>query len=156
MLYGIIICMRSLCLVCLATSIKLTEMCGIVGFINSRCELNLDLLGHRGPDNLGIYKNAGVKLGHARLSIQDTSDASNQPFISEDGRYVLVYNGEIYNHYELRLKLEAKGKIFKSSGDTETVLVSLIEWGKDALDQFVRARLVRHCTRTLDGAPRLL
>lgn len=111
-------------------------MCGIVGFINSRCELNLDLLGHRGPDNLGIYKNAGVKLGHARLSIQDTSDASNQPFISEDGRYVLVYNGEIYNHYELRLKLEAKGKIFKSSGDTETVLVSLIEWGKDALDQF--------------------
>ena len=109
-------------------------MCGILGSIRSNIVLNLDLLEHRGPDNQGTYQDEDVWLGHTRLSIQDLSNHSNQPMRSDDGRYILIFNGEIYNHHEIRKQL---GQInFQTSGDTETVLYSLIIWGENALNKF--------------------
>lgn len=72
-------------------------------------------------------------LGHSRLTILDLSDASSQPFISKDGRYSLVFNGEIYNFVELREQLETLGVAFQSSGDSEVLLEALIAWGTDAI-----------------------
>lgn len=109
-------------------------MCGILGSIRSNIELNLDLLKHRGPDNQGFYQDKDVWLGHTRLSIQDLSHHSNQPMRSDDGRYILIFNGEIYNHQEIRTQLDQIN--FRTNGDTETVLNSLIFWGENALNKF--------------------
>lgn len=112
-------------------------MCGIVGFINSRAKIDLSVIAHRGPDSQGVFENEFVTFGHTRLSIQDTSDASYQPFISECGNYVLVYNGEIYNHKEIRKSLEKNRSVrFRTLGDTETVMHALITHGRDALEMF--------------------
>lgn len=112
-------------------------MCGIVGGINSKywsdSDCYLKSLAHRGPDSHGAYINGKVFLGHTRLAIQDLSENANQPMFSEDGRYVIVFNGEIYNHSELRATLPSKYN-FRSSGDTETVLYAYIEYGAKCLD----------------------
>jgi asparagine synthase (glutamine-hydrolysing) len=110
-------------------------MCGIAGVVDTastssdvRAALGrmLDTLVHRGPDDSGIWQAEGIALGHRRLSIVDLSPHGRQPMISDSGRYVLVLNGEIYNHKDLRAELVRGGARFRGHSDTE-VLLSLIE-----------------------------
>src|SRR4051812_38404190 len=102
------------------------RMCGIYGIVGEpqRVERALDCLRHRGPDQQAFWQDsdAGVWLGHARLSILDLSAAGNQPMISPDGRWVMVYNGEIYNFRQLRAELEADGETFAGHSDSEVLL----------------------------------
>lgn len=116
-------------------------MCGIVGSIRNGLPAGLpepdperlrELLRHRGPDGWGEYRDADVFLGHARLAIIDTSDAAAQPMESSCGRYVIVFNGEIYNFKEVR---EALGPdvAWRSHSDTETLLYAFRRWGIDCL-----------------------
>jgi len=88
---------------------------------------------HRGPDEGGMYIEGSVGLGFRRLSILDLSDAAHQPMVSEDGGYVLVFNGEIFNYIELREELRALGYRFRSTGDSEVLLNAYREWGPDCL-----------------------
>ena len=119
-------------------------MCGIIGQINfdfspvSSVILKkmTDVIKHRGPDGEGHWTEGNIGFGHRRLSIIDLSPAGHQPMISADQRYVLTYNGEIYNFRELRTELEAKGYWFRSQADSEVVLYSLTEWGSDAFLKF--------------------
>ncbi|HCA27478.1 MAG TPA: asparagine synthase (glutamine-hydrolyzing) [Betaproteobacteria bacterium] len=102
-------------------------MCGIAGYLAKRpypfqLAEAVQCLHHRGPDQNGVWERDGTGLGHARLSIIDLSDAGRQPMSSPDGRYVLVFNGEIYNFRELRRDLEAAGEAFRSHSDTEVLL----------------------------------
>ena len=91
-------------------------------------------LAHRGPDAEGHWTDdQAVVLGHRRLSILDTSNAANQPMTSWCGRYVLAFNGEVYNYRELRGELDYP---FQTTGDTEVVLAALREWGTAALGRF--------------------
>ena len=90
---------------------------------------------HRGPDDSGIFMAANVGLGHRRLSIIDLS-SGNQPMYNEDGSIVLVYNGEIYNHGEIRDELLSKGHIFKSQCDTEVIVHAYEEWGFESVKKF--------------------
>ena len=108
-------------------------MCGIVGSVNISHSLDLEVIGHRGPDDRGVYEDKNLRLGHVRLSIQDLSERGHQPFISQDGRYVIIFNGEIYNHWEIRETLEKKGYVFISTSDTETILIGFIEYGVDII-----------------------
>lgn len=98
-------------------------MCGLVGFIHSdqnkpanqaTIQSMCDILHHRGPDSSGIYTKGNLALGHRRLSIIDLSTAGNQPFVSESGRYIIVYNGEIFNYRSLREELRGQGETFRS------------------------------------------
>lgn len=120
-------------------------MCGIAGFWGSGlgqgdvAEITrrmTETLSHRGPDDMGIWTDqlSGLGLGHRRLSIIDLSVAGRQPMISTCGRYVMVFNGEIYNHQELRAELEELGFIstWRGHSDTETMLAVLAYWGVDA------------------------
>lgn len=88
---------------------------------------------HRGPDDGGIYVEGAVGMGFRRLSILDLSDAGHQPMISQDGQYVLVFNGEIFNYVELRDELRQLGYQFRSSGDSEVLLAAYREWGRECL-----------------------
>ena len=98
-------------------------MCGILGSFNTNINLeSLMLLSHRGPDDNGFYKDEDIYLGQTRLSIQDLSPNGHQPMISDNKDIILVYNGEIYNHKELRKEIESTGYNFKGSSDTEVVL----------------------------------
>jgi len=112
-------------------------MCGIVGSINSNwSRIPLDSICHRGPDSQGEFNFENVFLGHVRLSIQDLSQLGNQPMDSVDGKFTLIYNGEIYNHWEIRKKLLNKGYSFNSTSDSETLLYSWAEWGKKCINLF--------------------
>lgn len=119
-------------------------MCGIAGAVNLHGNIveqqvltgMAESLAHRGPDGQGIWREANVGLAHRRLSILDLSDNGHQPMCSLDGRFVLCYNGEIYNYPELKEELVAKGYHFQSTSDTEVLLNSLIEWGPTALNKF--------------------
>ena len=118
-------------------------MCGITGLINSNQEpvsvvlqKMTDAISHRGPDGEGHWIDKNIGLGHRRLAIIDTSPAGHQSMISSDQRYVLSYNGEVYNFRELRAELEAEGYKFRSKTDSEVVLYSLAKWGKNALLKF--------------------
>lgn len=110
-------------------------MCGICGY-RSEKEVNLEgmtnVLSHRGPDDSGFYCSGTIGLGHRRLSIIDIS-GGHQPMVSEDGRVVIVFNGEIYNFQELREILISKGFSFNTSSDTEVLLKMYILYGKDML-----------------------
>lgn len=119
-------------------------MCGICGLIRldgdpivfNTLKLMTDAIAHRGPDGEGHWMEGGVGLGHRRLAIIDLSPAGHQPMISADYRYVLSYNGEIYNFRELRTELQALGYWFRSQSDSEVVLYALAHWGADALLKF--------------------
>jgi asparagine synthase (glutamine-hydrolysing) len=107
-------------------------MCGIIGavgsFDNKVINSAVGNIKHRGPDSAGIYVKENVFLGHTRLSILDLSENGNQPMFSDDKRYVIIFNGEIYNHLEIRREL-LTNRDFRSSGDTETVLYAYIQYG---------------------------
>ena len=119
-------------------------MCGIAGTINFNGEpvapallkKMTDIISHRGPDGEGQWIDGHVGLGHRRLSIIDLSAAGHQPMLSHSERFILTYNGELYNFRELRAELEILGHRFRSQTDTEVVLCALIEWGSDALIKF--------------------
>ena len=128
-------------------------MCGIVGLLNgsdssdkesSSLQLNQDIqkmaiaLEHRGQDGHGFYQDLTHTcfLGHRRLSILDRTTASDQPMQSADGRYVIVFNGEIYNYKELAAELIKLGVVFRTTGDTEVLLQAYIQWGVAALTKF--------------------
>jgi asparagine synthase (glutamine-hydrolysing) len=119
-------------------------MCGITGFINLNgdpaspviLKKMTNAIAHRGPDGEGHWVEGNVGIGHRRLAIIDLSPAGHQPMISADHRYVLSYNGEIYNYRELRTDLEAEGVWFRSNTDSEVVLYALAQWGTDALLKF--------------------
>lgn len=115
-------------------------MCGILGVLHAPGQGSgdagsvdevLDLLEHRGPDDVGTWTSDGgaATLGHRRLSIVDLSPTGHQPMASSSGRYVTTYNGEIYNHPELRAELEDRGHGFRGTSDTETLLQAVEEWG---------------------------
>jgi asparagine synthase (glutamine-hydrolysing) len=119
-------------------------MCGIIGFWKASGHLYQDQLQvvaqrmstallHRGPDDEGIWTDveAGLALGHRRLSIVDLSPLGHQPMMSANGRYVIVFNGEIYNFLELRHDLTQLGHHFRGHSDTEIMLASFSEWGLD-------------------------
>lgn len=119
-------------------------MCGIAGFCNFRgdwqknIERMCDMMIHRGPDAAGVWASEDhrVVLGHRRLAIVDLSPAGSQPMLSHDERYVIAYNGEIYNHSAIRKKLLAEGKVrgFRGSSDTETLVEAIAAYGlSDAL-----------------------
>lgn len=91
-------------------------------------------MAHRGPNNEGIISFENLVLGHRRLSIIDLSDAGNQPLLSQDGRYAIVFNGELYNYIEL--KAELGGKDFRTETDTEVVLRAFEKWGRACFQRF--------------------
>lgn len=95
-----------------------------------------DIIAHRGPDSEGQYIDGSVGLGNRRLAIIDLSPAGHQPMASETGEVVITYNGEIYNFQELRVELEAKGRLFHSKTDTEVIIHSYEEWGEDCVHRF--------------------
>lgn len=121
-------------------------MCGIAGFLSPHRSLSAfeiesiakcmtATLMHRGPDDSGLWIDAGqgIALGHRRLSIIDLSPEGHQPMHSHCGRYVIVFNGEIYNYVTLlRSQLSAKGHTFKSSSDTEVLLTAISTWGLES------------------------
>lgn len=119
-------------------------MCGITGIFNYNgqpagedvCRRMTRVLGHRGPDGEGVHTSGPVALGHRRLAILELTRQGDQPMISADGQVVLVYNGEVYNHQELRNELEMHGYRFAGRSDTEVVLNALHFWGKEAIPRF--------------------
>jgi len=119
-------------------------MCGIAGVVGINVEARIGAMlasiAHRGHDDEGVWTSPPVDdegrratLGHRRLSIIDVSAAGHQPMLSEDGRYALTFNGEIYNYRELRRELEAKGRRFRTDTDTEVLLAAFGEWGEECL-----------------------
>lgn len=119
-------------------------MCGISGYISNQgiqedvLTLMRDELIHRGPDGFGNYISDDFKVGlsHRRLSIVDLSEGGAQPMHDTNSDYVITYNGEVYNHVEIRKELESLGYKFKGKSDTEVVLNAYIQWGENCLDKF--------------------
>ena len=121
-------------------------MCGIAGIVDLQggavvpgaIESLTALIAHRGPDGAGFWHSDDkrIALGHRRLAIIDPGVRGNQPMISGDGRYVIVYNGEIYNFLELRQELEALGIAFRTESDTEVILAAWQAWGPEMLLRF--------------------
>lgn len=116
-------------------------MCGISGIISKNkiekeiIEPMTDTIIHRGPDGFGYYYGEKFVFGHRRLSIVDLSDAGHQP-MQYLNRYVITFNGEVYNHLELRKELEKNGYVFQSHTDTEVIMASYDFWGADCLNKF--------------------
>jgi len=122
-------------------------MCGICGVIQMNSKLPSEdirndvarmmvQMTRRGPDDQGLWHDKYCALGFRRLSILDLTPTGHQPMLSQDGRFALVFNGELYNFRELRAILEKKGVNFRSTGDAEVALYALAEWGTDALESF--------------------
>ncbi len=118
-------------------------MCGITGILNLDnkpvdlpvIERMTDIIAHRGPDGEGFWNEGNIGFGHRRLAILDLSAHGHQPMMSFDKRYVLIYNGEIYNFRELRIELEQYGYKFHSQTDTEVLLNAWHKWHTKAIDK---------------------
>ena len=118
-------------------------MCGISGIVNYNNEVVQEedvrimmlKMKHRGPDDEGLFIDQGIGLGFVRLSILDLSQAGHQPMFSHDNRFVIVFNGEVFNYLEIRDDLKSKYN-FKTKTDTEVVLTAYQEWGEQCLDKF--------------------
>lgn len=118
-------------------------MCGITGIVNFKSQnvqkSNIDTMmaqmKHRGPDDEGTFIENSVGFGFVRLSILDLSPAGHQPMFSHDERYVIIFNGEVYNYIEIREELKHKFT-FKSGSDTEVILAAYQEWGEACLERF--------------------
>ena len=120
-------------------------MCGIYGVFSkgklTDTELNRvrsigPILQHRGPDGEGFWYRNNIALGHRRLSILDATNSGAQPMSYKNGRYTIVYNGEIYNFIELKSELKKAGYAFSTDTDTEVVIAAYDYWGKKCLDKF--------------------
>jgi asparagine synthase (glutamine-hydrolysing) len=117
-------------------------MCGLFASIGFEPdEKYIDIVAHRGPDGRGwkVFPSARgpVVLGHRRLSIIDVDERANQPMSSADGRFWLVFNGEIYNYIELREELRAAGMTFTTKSDSEVLLQGYVHWGASVLDRLI-------------------
>ncbi len=122
-------------------------MCRITGIwmddrnadLENICIRMRDTMYRGGPDDEGIYldRESGLALGHRRLSIIDLSDTGHQPMQTNDGRYVLIYNGEIYNYMDLRRELAAQGATFRGTSDTEVLLNAFAVWGPACVERFI-------------------
>ena len=121
-------------------------MCGIVGFTRKErqddiVENMLEVQAYRGPDDRGVWVeqigDRHIHLGHNRLSIQDLSSHGHQPFVSDCGSYIIVFNGEVYNFKEIRTELEELGYRFVSESDTEVILYAYKVWGMACLEKFI-------------------
>ena len=119
-------------------------MCGILGIIEKKPQALLALpaqalarLSHRGPDGSGVFTDSHARLGHVRLSILDLSDAGHQPMLDSSGRYVVTFNGEIYNYLELKQELTSLGEVFSGHSDTEVLLAAYKVWGPSCVSLFV-------------------
>lgn len=115
-------------------------MCGFAGFVGPRDPALLGRMGvcvrHRGPDQEGAFEDEGCSLAHKRLSIIDLSEAGKQPMTTANGRFVIAYNGELYNYRALRKRYEAEGWVFRTQTDTECFLASAALHALNDLDQF--------------------
>jgi asparagine synthase (glutamine-hydrolysing) len=119
-------------------------MCGIAGILNldgqpcnpDDVRLFTDALAHRGPDGRGVFTDGPIGLGHRRLAILDLSEQGKQPMPCLDGRYLITYNGEVYNFLELRRELEETGLTFKTESDTEVIVAAYHHWGADCVFRF--------------------
>lgn len=118
-------------------------MCGINGIFYpdtpkpvdpARVKLMADAMAHRGPDGEGVWTGRGIGLGHRRLSIIDLAGGA-QPMHSPEGRYVISYNGEVYNFQHVRKELEAEGDVFQTTSDTEVILLAWRRWGEAAISR---------------------
>src|SRR6266850_371200 len=119
-------------------------MCGIAGIVAvdrldqdapARALWMRDILTHRGPDEAGLHCDAQAALAHRRLSIVDLS-TGQQPLSNEDGSVWIVFNGEIYNHADIRVELEAQGHVYRTKSDTETIIHAYEQWGDDCVHRF--------------------
>lgn len=113
-------------------------MCGILGVLESKGKSDFSAvmqnIAHRGPDSRGQYTDDHISLGHLRLAIQDLTPNGHQPMWSSDGNVCIIFNGEIYNHLDVRSSLTTD-HVFMSSGDTETVLYAYLEYGTDVFNK---------------------
>ncbi len=119
-------------------------MCGFAGFLTSKSMeaaamsaalgSMIHCLAHRGPDQEGVWTSPedGLGLGFRRLAIVDLTEEGDQPMMSASGRFVLTFNGEVYNFRELREQLHARGHRFRGHSDTEVILAAFEEWGVEA------------------------
>jgi len=119
-------------------------MCGIAGFVScaqlgpdarERVVSMRDVIAHRGPDEAGLHLDSRAALGHRRLSIVDLK-TGQQPLSNEDGTIRVIFNGEIYNHADIRPELEARGHRYRTHSDTETIVHAYEEWGDDCVHRF--------------------
>jgi glutamine phosphoribosylpyrophosphate amidotransferase len=120
-------------------------MCGINGYLSSKGDYTVDdiftmnaSMPHRGPDAQGEYHDELVGLGHLRLSILDLSESANQPLHSQSNRYVIAFNGEVYNFQEVRkeIKTAKPGFHFRTSSDTEVLIEAFELWGVEMIQKF--------------------
>ncbi|MFN5417026.1 MAG: asparagine synthase (glutamine-hydrolyzing) [Flavobacteriia bacterium] len=116
-------------------------ICGVINFDNSlvsdqKIQSMMKVMKHRGPNDDGLFIDKNVGFGFVRLSIIDLSSSGHQPFKSDDERFVLIFNGEIYNYLEIKIELEALGHEFRTKTDTEVLLKSYVQWGEQAFHRF--------------------
>src|SRR6266478_8041217 len=119
-------------------------MCGICGIVKfdpsdpvspGMLEAMTDKISHRGPDDFGYFREGCIGLGHRRLSIIDLA-GGRQPIFNEDETIAVVFNGEIYNYQEITTELQARGHVFKTHSDTETIVHAYEEYGDECVNHF--------------------